>query len=186
MTNYIPGFSLNGRHSSEFGILLSAKKTVLLPETRDIEQVVIGRPGVLDYRTEHGKRAFSLDLTFVGNTRAEILANVHAFAVVADPTQGYVPLIFDDEPDRYWLVKVTGTSEIQWQPALALVTVTLKMTDPYAYALDLVQQQMIIASSPQDSIIENAGNVATPVQLVIKNQGTTPINGFTLTRYQID
>lgn len=173
MTTTLPGFTFGGHHISEFGLYLAQKQIEILPESRDIEQVIYGRPGVYDYRTEYDKRMVSVSLAAIGNTRADLLSAMHAFAALLDPAKGYQQLIFDDEPDRYYLAKFTSSGNGAQQPFLTFqklmgqIQIGFKCADPFIYSTTSQHIQWDAPYQGQTTLINN-GSVACPVVITIR------------------
>ena len=161
----------------------------MLPDTKDTTVTVPGMTGVYDYGAYLGARMIELECAFVdARSPAELQQAVRRFAAHLVDTYGrprVMPLRLDWEPGVEYMVRYSGSLAIERLAALGTFTLPLLAADPYAYG-NLEQYQFIVNESPTTVTIGNKGNTPTPVQLVIKNQGTTPINGFTLTRYQIE
>lgn len=198
MTVTFPGFTFGGHHISEFGLYLVQKQIEILPETRDIEQVIYGRPGVYDYRTELDKRMITVSLAAVANTRAELLSAMHAFAALLDPAKGYQQLIFDDEPDKYYLAKFTSQGSqpyLTFQKLIGQIQISFKCADPFIYSTTPQHIQWDAPYQGQTTLTNN-GTASCPVRITIKmptnpsieypstGLGTTNLNqlsGVTLT-----
>ncbi|GMA49315.1 hypothetical protein GCM10025857_06720 [Alicyclobacillus contaminans] len=174
----LPGFSFGGAHTNDFGLYLVQKQIELVPESRDIEQVIYGRPGVYDYRTEYDKRYVSVTLATVGDTRADLLSALHAFAASIDPSKGYQQLIFDDEPDKYYLAKYTSTGNGAQQPFLTFqkligqVQIGFKCADPFIYS---TTPQRIEWEAPYQgqTVLTNNGTASCPVKITIQSPATS-------------
>lgn len=162
----IPGATINGHRFEEFGCYLTKRKVDLVPVTRDIEVTIPGRPGVYDFRTEHSKRQLTLSLSFVADSREALQANLRAFARAVDPTQGYIPLIFDDEPDKVYRVKVTQEIATTYLPTIAQFDLMLKMADPFIYAAQPTSVTQTL--EPGDHmVVTNAGTAGTGMLISI-------------------
>ena len=68
------GFTFNGRHSSDFGIVRVINgnriKEDLFPESADITQNIEGADGTLYYGSNYKKRDFTVDFAFDNMTEA--------------------------------------------------------------------------------------------------------------------
>jgi predicted phage tail component-like protein len=166
----IPGFTFGGVHSSNFGIFMQTKKYHVLPQTRDIEQVIYGRPGVYDVKTEHGNRLITLDLVVVGNDRTDCINNIHAFSAAINPMNGYQQLIFDDDPDFYYMAKYTSSGqqpEVTYSMNTGAFTVQFKCDSPFKYAVT-PQNEWWPAPYQGTVTLTNNGNQPCPVQIQIQ------------------
>lgn len=165
----VPGFSLGGVHSSEFGIYLVQKQIELVPESRDYELQIYGRPGQYDFGSNLDRRMIVLQLTALSDiSRQDLIDGLRQLAAQINPMKGYQQLIFDDEPDKYYLSKYTSNGNGAQQPLLTYeqlmghAQIGFKCDDPFAYAT--------IPKTPSWATVAGAGKT-------LFNQGTaeTPV-----------
>lgn len=164
------GFRWGTVHSSDLGIVLRDRSIGLIPDTRDLEVTIPGRAGVYDYRTEHDKRRLTLELLVLAPDSTTLAERLRALANLMDPTSGYQALVFDDEPEREYRVKVTGQAEVEYGHGWATVQLSLKMADPFIYAVTdtVVQADLFSGSSTQ---VQNDGTAPTPVVVTVEVAG---------------
>lgn len=157
----LPVFLLDGTPSDTWGIYLPKKTISLLPPTRDMEVTIPGRQGVLDYRTEFDKREIKLELLALAQNKTELMMNLRAFSKAISPTVGYRAIVFDDD-DKEYRVKVTGRSEIEFGQWWAKFELTLKMADPFVYALTDTVYTFTVANGDTVTCV-NPGTVDTGI-----------------------
>lgn len=169
----IPGFTYAGQHSNDLGIYLEQKQIEALPESRDYEQQIFGRPGQYDFESQHDRRMIAMTLTMLSDkSRQDLIDSIRRFAALIDPTKGYQPLIFDDEPDKYYLAKFTSNGSgasspfVTYEQWMGHVQVGFKCDDPFAYAV-VPQTPSFQAQPNQEISVMNYGTYETPVTLKI-------------------
>jgi phage-related protein len=177
----LPGFTIGGIHTDTFGIYLASKNIDLLPQSRDIQQTIYGRSGVLDYATEHDVRMINLNLAVIGSSRADAITKMRAFAAQINPANGYQQLIFDDDPGYYYLAKYTSATNqpsIEYALTSGEFPMDFKTTDPFIYS---TTPKSVSVTNGQH--ITNNGSTSCPVVMTITGTGSTiiGINGTTVT-----
>jgi predicted phage tail component-like protein len=185
----VPGFSIGGVHSSEFGIYLVSKSIGLLPSTRDYELTIYGKDGVTDFGTQLDQRPIDMVLKIQGEDRADLIQNMSEFAALLDPRKGYQQLIFDDDPTRYFLAKYTSANTaptVNYVINQAQLALGFKATDPFVYSVE-EKSPTITMTSGQEYSLFNLGTEEAPPVITIKTtvdlpQGATiAINGVSVT-----
>lgn len=179
-----PGFTYDGRHSSEFNLIMLRSPISVMPPIEPKLIQVPGRAGAYLGPVQIRERIIQVEVALWAGTERDRREMARAIAAWLDPTNGARDLSFDTEPGRFYRAILAGGIDLE-QSVIGRTTLEFVATDPYAYG-ELEQAQFMITENGQSVTLENAGNVATPVQLVIKNQGDTPINGFTLICYKIE
>lgn len=178
-------FTYNGTHSDAMGVTVMGIRRDFLPPITPRTITVPGRPGSYWYGHDYGAREITIDVFVRGTSLADLRIKLRNIANWLKPDGGPKPLVFDDEPDKQYFAVLADRTELEQILWHGRGTLTFVCPDPYAYG-ELEQAQFIITENDQSVTLENAGNTSTPVQLVIKNQGDTPINGFTLICYKIE
>ena len=109
------GFTYNGKHSSEFGIVRvsdgSRFNENLLPTIQDKTVQVPGGDGTYYFGSFYTQRQFSISFAFNDLTEQE-LANLRTHF----GDKGVHDLIFDECPYKAYSAKVTGTATIKYIP----------------------------------------------------------------------
>ena len=182
------GFTLGGKTASALGLeLLQGTQRRILPDTRDIVLTIPGRPGAYDFGGEFEARLFELECLLHGATTSEQLQarirNLAAHLIGKDGRPRTLELIFDDEPDKYYNVRFTGSLPIEQIVSVGQFVLPLVAYDPYEYALEDTTKHVVITDSPTNIVVDRAGNAGNaPVRPKIRlvNRGTTVIHGFDL------
>lgn len=182
----VPGFSYAGIHSSPYGVYLASKQPDFLPKTRDYEMAIFGMPGLKDFGSDLDYRPLPLNLTMMGSNRQDLIDNILAFAGLFNPIKGYHPLIFDDDPGRYYMAKYTSAvteSQIKFSINRADFPLGFKCDDPFIYS---VQEKTVEWESDGESSTSllNYGTYETP--LVITVTADSQISDFTITLNGVD
>jgi predicted phage tail component-like protein len=178
----VPGFSIGGVHSSEFGIYLVSKSIGLLPKTRDYELTIFGKDGVKDFGTQLDQRPIDLVLKIQGEDRADLIKSMSDFAALIDPRKGYQQLIFDDDPSRYFLAKYTSANAsptVNYVINQAQLALGFKATDPFVYSAEEKSPSFSTVSG-QTFTLFNEGTEEIPPFITIKAPVTLP-QGATIT-----
>lgn len=180
------GFTLGSKTASELNIeLLRSTQRRILPDTRDIVLTIPGRPGAYDFGGEFGPRLIELECVFLGaassaelQTLARNLAT-HLIDIYGKPKT--LKLVFDDEPDKYYTVRYSGSLPLEHLVVTGRFTLPLVAYDPFAYGAEQTLA-FTITSSPTTMEITSSGSAPTYPIFKIKNIGQTAINGFSLRR----
>lgn len=106
------GFTYNGRHSSEFGIMRVSSSNrysdSLLPTLQDKTVQVPGNDGMYFFGSYYTQRQFTVDFAFDAMTDVQ-LQSMRLW--LGD--KKLHPLIFDETPYKAYTAKVTGTANIK-------------------------------------------------------------------------
>ena len=109
------GFTYNGKHSSEFGIVRvsdgSRFNENLLPTMQDKTVQIPGGDGTYYFGSYYTQRQFSVSFAFDALTENELAELKRHFG-----DKGVHDLIFDEAPYKVWSAKVTGTATIKYVP----------------------------------------------------------------------
>lgn len=180
----VPGFTIGGVHSSEFGIYLVSKSIGLLPDTRDYEIVIFGQDGVKDYGTQLDKRKLPLTLKMQGESREDLIDNLDRLAALLDPRKGYQPLIYDDDPTRFRSVKYSSginDSTINFIINQGAFVLGLKAVDPFKYSLSPQTITWSTEANGSTQILNNGSVETPPVIQVRTSNGVILPSGLTIT-----
>jgi phage-related protein len=181
------GFVLNGVPATTYGVtLLYGPGQPITPETRDRTEEIPGKSGQYWFDSDLGVRTFSLPCQFQG-TKADAAALdvlVKAFSRVFVDVNGkprLISLVFDDAPTITYLVRLSGGIQInrEWVHPTDF-TLTLVADDPYGYEAEDITTATITTSGG-NMAVTSSGNISTPAKVCVKNNGTVPLTGFTIT-----
>ncbi|MDQ0273004.1 distal tail protein Dit [Cytobacillus purgationiresistens] len=129
------GFSYGGKHSSEFGILITNIERPVLP---NIQSKTVSLP------TKHGIHYVGSQFDFL-EINFEILLSEHSMkrlqetrrniAAWLNPAKGALQLIIDDETDKYYVAVLSGESSLEQILTHGRGEISFLIPDPYAYAV---------------------------------------------------
>lgn len=145
------GFTFNGIHSSELGIMRvsdgSRYTENLLPTIQDKTTQVPGGDGTFYQGSYYTQRQISFPIVFDELTEEQLRRIKQVFG-----TKGIYELIFDEQPYKVYKVKVTGT------PNLKYICFDREEPGTYgAYGGSLYEQQM---SAPRGRIYKGEGQLS--------------------------
>lgn len=138
------GFTLNGQHSSVLGVIMATKGVPVLTASNDVYLQVPGRDGSYMVPRELADGAIVIEC---GISTANAIALMTAKRQIAAWvfSRQKVQLIFDDEPDKYYLVKYAseiGLSKMS-SPGMGQFKLVFRC-EPYAYFLTPKTQNFIV------------------------------------------
>lgn len=148
------GFIFNGSHSNSFGVVAKSKNRQVLPAANDVYLQIPSRDGSYLIAGELSDRIIELECGLDGVTLEDLRIKMRAIAAWLN-TGARVQLIFDDEPDKYYLAKLNGSIDLSQKFVLGEFSLSFKC-EPYAYALTPKIQ----------TVIDGA--------ITVTNAGTTP------------
>lgn len=101
------GITYHGKHSlADFNIITKTIDRPILPQKRKNELVIPGRNGSYDFSNDtYDDLLIPVLLQYVGTSFQDLKSQIRSIAVWLNQTD-YSQLIFDDEPDKYYLAKV--------------------------------------------------------------------------------
>jgi len=176
------GFKLDDIDVSEFGIkLIEGTQTSILPDTRDITVTVPGVHGAYDFGASMDVRMFNLRCVMQGaRTSTELQNKIRRFVKHLVDINGHprtLSLVFDEEPDKTYFVRYSGSLPLEQVVTLGFFTLPLMAADPHAYGQRNEIAQMVETSPDIINIVSN-GNVSTLPVMVLHNEGDNTIHGF--------
>jgi phage-related protein len=181
------GFTIDGATATSFGVTLQyAPGQPMLPGTRDRAVEIPGRAGTYWFDSDVGQRTFSLPCRFTGAADAAALDTlIRTFARIFTHVRGKprtMEIEFDDAPGLKYLVRYAG--QIPFDRAwvgCSEFTLELIADDPYAYeAEDNTTISPITTSGSVAGTVTSSGNVETPAEFCITNNGGAAVTGFTV------
>jgi predicted phage tail component-like protein len=151
----INGFALNATHCNVFGInMLSVDRTVL-PAPNDVYLQVPNRDGSYLFNRGLLDRTIKVDCSIFATSMTQLRLLVRDISAWLF-TQQRAQLIFDDEPDKYYMAKYEGAiglNQITTDGEFSLIF----RCEPHAYSLTPKTQNFV-----SDAIsITNAGTAPT-------------------------
>ncbi len=174
------GFTFKGVHSSTYGVFETPQSRQLMPEKR---RTLIDIPGrstaFLQEDGGYNVRVESILCSYVPSEGESLQRQVR---LIAGWLNGVGELTFDYEPEMHYNAYLSSPPPTTKQMAMEYAQFELEFTinHPFAYETAIQQHEVIIDESP--IIVVAEGTIDTPVRIIIKNLGTTPIQNLVLTR----
>lgn len=166
MPNQAPGFTFAGHHSGEYNVWLARSNFHLMPPTRDRFASLVGRPGDLDLGFDYDARSISLECVIHAESEQELRQRAREVASWLDPRAGAQQLILDSEPDKYYMARCSGTSEVEIVARQGRFTVPFRASDPFAYAVQAKQIEWEAPYGGQTSL-QNDGTADCPLVITL-------------------
>jgi len=130
----IGSFSFNNVESSGFNLVCKSVKRPLLPAKKVNRTEKVGASGAYDFDdNEYSLRVVTMKIAYIGTTYQELRVRARAIAAWLS-TKTWVKLIIHDEPDKYYLAKVTSEISLEslWESGTADIVFDCQ---PFAYSL---------------------------------------------------
>lgn len=154
---------------------MKSKNRQLLPSIRQIEETIPGKHGVYDYSMgDLEDRIIEVDCAIIGDLRNK----ARQIAAWLYSTQRE-KLFFDDEPDKYYLAKISNRIDLEQAISLGRFTLQFKC-DPFAYA----DKSISYTNKPGVIIINSQGTYNTPFIISIKNNGSVNMKNIKILLYK--
>lgn len=154
------GFEFNGTHSYDaYGIFIKSSNRPILPALRKREMSIAGKHGTYSFGSDtYDNRIVSVDIAYVKDTLSEF--RLHAREISAWLSQtGYKKLIFDDEPDKYYLAKIYNNIGLETLYTLGEATIQFECQPHALYVVSSAEDIYIDDEVPLDSdILLDAGD----------------------------
>src|SRR5690606_8482190 len=127
------GFTYDGRHSSEFNLTVTSVKRKLHAPVKPRLVTVPQKPGAYNYgKPEIGHLVFEVSVLFTAqdnksfhDLRRDIIAWLYR--------DKEVELVFDEEPDKYYMAQYSEESDIDRLGTAGSTTLYFVSSDPYAF-----------------------------------------------------
>lgn len=153
------------------------------PEIRNKSLAIPGMFGEWDFGSEWGKRSFSLPFGIIKKDKQELQRNIRAFVAFLLDSYGRpreIQLIFDYEPDKYYMVKLNGRIDPDRVIRTGRFDLSLIAHKPSAAKLTAADQ---IYFHSEDVDFNNTvpffeginETITFPKEIKILNEGTTVI-----------
>lgn len=175
------GFSFKGVHSSSVDIGCSSVDRSIRPAVRTDEIIISGAHGSFMSTDDvvYENRQITMRIYLVGDGGVDIRIKAR---VVSEWLSGYGKLIFDDEPDKFYMAKITDPIGIEQSPLLPQLGHTDILFEclPFAYMLTEMYREDTwdsadypwLMSIPWDPGIMYSFPVTTNTNRTFTNPGT--------------
>jgi predicted phage tail component-like protein len=188
------GFTLDDVTAKELGIvMIGTSRRPILPPTVDRTIAIPGRNGAWDFGADVGPRQINLDCALIEQNAVALQLAVEKLAAIL--VDGYgkprtMRLVFDLRPDRYYMVRYSGSLDIDRIIGLGRFTLPFIAFDPYPRSITgtdgVIMDSYIILNSyirlndawkfaitgPQTVEVNNWGTLASEPEIVITGSFT--------------
>ncbi len=148
----VGNFSFNGIKGTDHNLITRSVKRPLLPTAKVGRVNLVGGSGVYDFPgMEYEIRQVTMRVQYIGEDYVELRSRARIIAAWL-ATDDFKPLIFDDEPDKYYLAKVTSEIDLEhlWESGSANVIFDCQ---PFAYSIN----QEVVSINGQSGVVFNPG-----------------------------
>jgi predicted phage tail component-like protein len=152
----IGAFEFNDIESSSFSLICKSVKRPLLPAAKVKRTELVGVSGVYDYPdNEYSLRNITMRITYLGTSFEELRSRAREIAAwLSIATWG--KLIINDEPDKYYLAKVTDEIDLTSMYEAGEAEITFDC-QPYAYSVEEVEEIFPSVVSGVPCVFDNLG-----------------------------
>lgn len=129
------GFTYNSVHSSTYDIVAKTVDRPILPTLRQRELIVPGKHGTYDFNDNtFENRIIQVELRYIGTSFEELRTRTRQIASWLNAYDGKKNLVFDDEPDKWYVAKIYSSVGLANLFKLGETTIQFEC-EPFAYAL---------------------------------------------------
>ena len=168
------GFTFKYVHSSIYGITYRADSRMLLPETRKSGITIPGRSGTYYQRDgAYNTREESFTCYYqpkISQTTARATRDIAMWL------SGRGQIVFDDEPDKYYIGMLSGAPPLDRHLKYGEFELTFLYDPPFAFGAEQ-RKPLAVGVNP----IAYAGTAETPCQIIINNTGSTTVQTLKIT-----
>ncbi|WP_044639732.1 distal tail protein Dit [Risungbinella massiliensis] len=137
-------------------VLVNDLKVSILPTIRPDLLKIKGRSGSYDFGFNIEERMIEIDVTIEAATRLELRQHIRELAqwLYYDDAK---PLVILDEPDKYYLAKVSGDTDLSEMITIGQGSISFVCSDPFLYG-----EEKVVPFSPVDTepvTVSNTGGM---------------------------
>lgn len=169
------GFIFKGVHSGNFGIFTQDAGRIILPPRREGKIAIPGRSGYYDgvAGNVYDERAEQIHCSFkcpAGKTVPEVCREIAYWL------SGTGRLIYDKEPDKYYMARVSGGPPMVQHLKYGEFDLTWSYDPPFAFGRTVT---LPVASG--GTPIDYQGTAETPCVIVLRNLSEADVQTVTIT-----
>lgn len=142
----IGAFNFNNVESSTFDLVCKSIKRPLLPAVKVRRIEPVGVSGVYDIdENEYAMRRVSMGIAYIGTSYSELRTRARSIAAWLS-IGSWSKLIINDEPDKYYLAKVTDEIDLKnlWESGAAEITFDCQ---PFAYSVTEEVESVVLTTT---------------------------------------
>ena len=154
------GLTYKNKHSlSDFKLVLQSLSRPVLPALRKRELAIPGKHGVYDFGgNTFYTRTISVLLQYLGASIEDLRLEFRDVAAWLTSSE-YLPLIFDDEPDKYYLAKIYDPVALESLYRVGKATVQFECQPFALYVVTSAEDIYLDSDVPLDSdVILDSGD----------------------------
>lgn len=170
------GFSFAGIHSDQHGLKVTDIQRSISPGIATKTVKVPGKAGVYDMGIEVDELRIPIDVLLIGGSLREIREQVRNIAAWLRNNDQLGELIFDDEPDKSYLVRMVDQTELEEIALTGRGTITFFAPDPMAYAVE----DDVFTSSLNSLSFQRKGTAPSLPLIEITGESSGAPSGFDL------
>lgn len=170
------GFTFAGLHSDQFRLKIM---NITRPLTSGITTRTVkvpGRPGVYDMGIEVDELQISIDILLISRDLREIREQVRQIAAWLRNNDQLGKLIFDDEPDKYYMARMMDKTELEEVAWTGRGTIMFFAPDPMAYAVNDDQ----FTTTENKLTFQRKGTASSKPLLEIVGESSDMLSGFSI------
>lgn len=142
----VGSFSFNNIESETFDLVCKSVKRPLLPSVKTSRVDMVGKSGVYDFDgCEYNIRTMTIKIQYIGTDYEELRTRARQIAAWLS-TPNWVKLVMNDEPDKYYLAKITSEIDLDslWESGKADISFDCQ---PFAYSITEKTTSQAVTSS---------------------------------------
>jgi predicted phage tail component-like protein len=136
LTGMVGAFSFAGIDSDGFNLVCKSVSRPLLPPAKTKRVDLAQASGAFDFPgLEYSMRPITMRITYIGDDYTELRSRARSIASwLGNGSEDWAPLVINDEPDKYYLAKVT--SEVGLETLFESGTADINFEcQPFAYSM---------------------------------------------------
>lgn len=164
------GFTFKGIHSSAYNLYYKTDSRELMPTARRSTVTIPQRSGAhVQQYGDYEEREESFTCSFIKNSAMTIPATARKIAAWLSGTG---KLVFDDEPDVYYMATILDAPAFNRQRQIGEFQITFVSNPPFA--LSEPKTEALGATKS----VSYAGTIKSPTVIILKNDGETAIQNI--------
>lgn len=139
------GVTFNGMHSSNYKAYLRSDNRMILPTLNKREISIPGKNGTYDFdENTYENKKIDVHFTIVETSLIELRLKARQIALWLSTTTKK-QLIFDDEPDKYYMAKIYGNISLDEIAYTGTFSVSFEC-EPFAYFITSTSQDILLGN----------------------------------------
>lgn len=171
------GFKFKGQRCQDFGIIMRSKNRPILPAVRQQYEEIQGKHGSIDFSDDTlDDKIIEVDCTFIERSIPDLRNKARQIAAWL---YGKGELVFDDEPDLYYVGRLVNQIDLEQMVCLGRFTLQFRC-HPLAQAVEFVADIYLDSDITLYRNLRLDGDyysftVTSPTTVEVNNWGTAPV-----------